>query len=682
LNSKHLFIVCAIIAALTKTGQVRSSDYAAEADFFGESPVVLTVSRMHKPMSHSPASVSIIDREMIRNSGARELADLLRMAPGFFTGDLLGHTQVVTYQGLGHEFHRQMQVLIDGRSVFIPSYGGVPWASLPLMIEDIERIEITRGPNAVTYGSNAFLSTINIITRHAAEDAGGKVSLTQQMANRSETNDVYIRIGDQVEDLDWRLSVGRESDAGYDGRNDGKRQEKLNIRTDFLTSHNQFWSISAGINNSSRSEGDGAATDPLREARNTNSYQNLRWELIERDVQTTIKLTHTRNELDDDYLARNVVVDPSGTLPPVKSLVSFSRLSDRTDLEAYQNRRLNDQLSINYGVGLRKDEVQSLFLFADQEKYKQDTFNVFSNVEWKPLKDTILDLGFLSEDPDQGSRTESYRFAAIQGVHNHHLRFVSSSAKRHPILWEKNGQISFDVEFEQALDPPFNQFPLQQPFLLRIDWLNNARLKPESIFSNEIGLFSEFMDGQLVTDIKLFRYRISDQLEDATVALQNPILLFDALGLQPDNVLDTDARSMTNLGNTRVKGIEVSFNYDPQHNRFRLYGALSRVQARSFDQDVTDSFPDLSAYLGGHLNIASNHQISSTAYYVDSMSWLDRTEHIPDYTRVDLRYQYTIDRKKDVNIELIGYNLLDKYHDYRNRDEHKPIYLLKLSGRF
>ncbi len=682
MNSKHLIIVCASIAALGNTSLAWSSDYTAEADFFGESPVVLTVSRMHKPISHSPASVSVIDREMIRNSGARELADLFRMAPGFFTGDLLGHTQVVTYQGLGHEFHRQMQVLIDGRSVFIPSYGGVPWARLPLMIEDIERIEITRGPNAVTYGSNAFLSTINIITRHAAEDAGGKVSLTQQMANLSETDDIYVRIGDQIEDLDWRLSVGRESDAGYDGRNDGKRQEKLNIRTDFLTAHNQFWSISAGINNSSLSEGDGQATDPLREARNTNSYQNLRWELIEHDVQTTIKLTHTRNELKDEFVARNVVVDETGTFPAVRALVSFSRLSDRTDLEAYQNRRFNDQLSLNYGASLRKDEVQSLFLFVDHEKYKQDTFNLFSNVEWKPLKDTILDLGFLSEDPEQGPRTESYRFAAIQAVRNHHLRFVSSSAKRHPILWEKNGQISFDVEFEQALNPPFDQFPLQQPFLLRIDWLNNATLKPESIFSNEIGLFSEFMDGRMVTDIKLFRYRISDQLEDTTVSLQDPILLFDALGVQPGNVLDDTVRTMTNLGNTRVKGIEASFNYDPQHNRFRLYGALSRIKARSFDQDVTDSYPDLTAYLGGHVNIATDHQVSSTIYYVDSMSWLDRTEHIPDYTRLDLRYQYTIDRKKDVNIELIGYNLLEKYHDYRNRDEHKPTYLLKLSGRF
>ena len=115
------------------TANLQASQYQAENDFFGDSPMVLTVSRMHKPLADAPASVTVIDREMIRNSGARQIADIFRMVPGFVVGYLDGNSPVVTYHGLGQRFQRQMQVLVDGRSVFIPSFGGVPWSNLPLL---------------------------------------------------------------------------------------------------------------------------------------------------------------------------------------------------------------------------------------------------------------------------------------------------------------------------------------------------------------------------------------------------------------------------------------------------------------------------------------------------------------------------------------------------------------------
>ena len=117
------------LSLLTADGQ--ANDYLAGNDFFGDSPIVLTVSRMHKPLADAPASVSVIDRQMIKNSGARQIADIFRMIPGFVVGYLDGHSPVVTYHGLGQRWHRQLQVLIDGRSVFIPSFGGVPWSNLP-----------------------------------------------------------------------------------------------------------------------------------------------------------------------------------------------------------------------------------------------------------------------------------------------------------------------------------------------------------------------------------------------------------------------------------------------------------------------------------------------------------------------------------------------------------------------
>jgi hypothetical protein len=111
------------------------------ADFFEEQPLILTVSRISKPLLESPASVTVIDRQMIEAAGVRELADLFRLVPGLVVGYHSGHAPVVTYHGLGQECGRRMQVLIDGRSVFIPSFGGVPWSNLPLLIEDIQRVD-------------------------------------------------------------------------------------------------------------------------------------------------------------------------------------------------------------------------------------------------------------------------------------------------------------------------------------------------------------------------------------------------------------------------------------------------------------------------------------------------------------------------------------------------------------
>jgi iron complex outermembrane receptor protein len=103
----------------------------------------------------------------------------------------------------------------------------VPWANLPLLVEDIERIEIIRGPNAVTYGTNAFLATINIITRHSAEDLGARYSLTSSAGSYPDVTDAYFRYGYQMDNLDWRVSAGSLNDDGFSGVFDSRETNKL-----------------------------------------------------------------------------------------------------------------------------------------------------------------------------------------------------------------------------------------------------------------------------------------------------------------------------------------------------------------------------------------------------------------------------------------------------------------------
>jgi len=619
---------------------------------------------MNKLLTEVPASVTVIDRQMIRSSGAREIADIFRMVPGFVVGYKYGGTPVVTYHGLGLEFHRQLQVLVDGRSVFIPSFGGVPWSNLPLLLEDIERVEVTRGPNAVTYGASAFLATINIITRHAAEDLGGKVIVTHDLDNDSNAQDVYVRYGNNYGDLDWRLSAGREKDDGYSTEFDSKVLEKLNLRTDFFTTYNQFWTISAGINQSSIGRGDGTGTNPTREEDGSNSYQNIKWELQNTDAYTTIKLTHTKQDINDDFLA----VVP---LLPISADVSFSQLSNRLDLEIFQNRFLKPNLTWNYGLSSRRDEVKSFWLFNDDKTYEVKTNNLFSSVEWKLPSSTILDAGFLIEDSNITEQEESYRLSIIQQIQNHHLRVVTSSAKRNPLIWEQIGNISFDATIDPTAPPPFDVLAGQTvPF--EIVWLNADNVIPESIISNEIGMLSQYFERQLTTDIKLFQYKITDQMTEEKVSHN----------LTPLNSGDPDYYQIINGGSTKVNGIELYFNYSPKHTNFRLFGGLSFTDTKSFEKDFKKSVPDKTGFLGGHYNFNPQHQLSAAFYRVDELSWADSNNEGDAYNKLDIRYEYTLGRKNQLKLELIGYNLADEYEEYLHDNIQQQSYLLRISGRF
>ncbi|HEX5674946.1 MAG TPA: TonB-dependent receptor plug domain-containing protein, partial [Azonexus sp.] len=94
-----------------------------EADFLDELPVVLSASRLTQPLNEAPAAVTVIDQDMIRASGFRDIPDLFRLVPGFSVAYTRDNTWGVGYHGLADAFSRRMQVLIDGRSVYTAGFG-------------------------------------------------------------------------------------------------------------------------------------------------------------------------------------------------------------------------------------------------------------------------------------------------------------------------------------------------------------------------------------------------------------------------------------------------------------------------------------------------------------------------------------------------------------------------------
>lgn len=137
---------------------------------------VTTVSRRKSTVGQSPAAVFVITPEMIRRSGATVIPELFRMVPGMSVARIDNNKWAVSSRGFNNKFVRKLLVQIDGRVVYNPMFSGVYWDTVDYPLEDIERIEVVRGPGASVWGANAVDGIINIITKPAQKTHGGLVS--------------------------------------------------------------------------------------------------------------------------------------------------------------------------------------------------------------------------------------------------------------------------------------------------------------------------------------------------------------------------------------------------------------------------------------------------------------------------------------------------------------------------
>ena len=136
---------------------------------------VTSVSKKEQKMSQAAAAIFVITQEDIRRSGATNIPDLLRMVPGMDVSQINANSWAVSARGFNDQFSNKLLVLIDGRAVYTPLLGGVNWDTQDVPLEDIDRIEVIRGPGATIWGANAVNGVINIVTKRAADTQGGLV---------------------------------------------------------------------------------------------------------------------------------------------------------------------------------------------------------------------------------------------------------------------------------------------------------------------------------------------------------------------------------------------------------------------------------------------------------------------------------------------------------------------------
>jgi iron complex outermembrane recepter protein len=137
---------------------------------------VTSVSKSEQKLSWAAAAIFVVTQEDIHRSGATNIPDLLRIVPGLDVSQINANTWAISSRGFNTQFVAKLLVLIDGRAVYTPLLGGVNWDTQDVPLEDIDRIEVIRGPGATLWGANAVNGVINIVTKKAEETQGGLIT--------------------------------------------------------------------------------------------------------------------------------------------------------------------------------------------------------------------------------------------------------------------------------------------------------------------------------------------------------------------------------------------------------------------------------------------------------------------------------------------------------------------------
>ncbi|HXE64930.1 MAG TPA: TonB-dependent receptor plug domain-containing protein [Bryobacteraceae bacterium] len=157
---------------------------------------ITSVNKEPTPAFRTPAAISVLTSDQIHQSGLRTIPDLLRLVPGVNVSQIDSSQWAIGIRGFEGKLSRSVLVLIDGRSVYTPLFAGVYWDMQDVMIEDIDRIEVIRGPGGTIWGSNAVDGVINIITKNTRDSHGMLVTAGTGSMDQAE--------------LDWRYGGGND----------------------------------------------------------------------------------------------------------------------------------------------------------------------------------------------------------------------------------------------------------------------------------------------------------------------------------------------------------------------------------------------------------------------------------------------------------------------------------------
>jgi iron complex outermembrane receptor protein len=484
----------------------------SEVDFFAPQPIVISASRLAQPLSEAPAAVSVIDREMIEASGFTAIADLLRLAPGFQVGlSTVNNITAVTYHGQADALPRRMEVLVDGRSVY-SSLFSVDWHDLGVALADVDRIEVVRGSNAPTYGSNAFIATINIITRPRYADPGW---FAQATLGSNATSAGTLRYVGNLGGFDYRLSLGYDQSDNFSGRNDEQLLRTLDLRAWHDLSDTDSLEIQLGARNGPIGRGgDDLLFNPLGANLGSNAVasnrQRVRWNrILDAGRDTSVAFYHQRREEQDDaalgLLSSLPGMSPAaipilfpGHVDEVIGSGLFDHTDERYELEWQFNDASDERLQWVAGAGLRLNRSLSLMQFGRTDFVRNLAKRAFADMQYRLANGWLLNASGMLEQSDTLDPALSYRLAINHTPRpNQTLRASVTRAVRDSGLFSNN--MAMGLHFSNG-DP------------INLVGYSPGGLQPEKMLAWELGWLGSWFDRRLSFDMKVFREEIRQEI--------------------------------------------------------------------------------------------------------------------------------------------------------------------------
>ena len=206
---------------------------------------VSSASKKEQSVSRTAAAIYVLTQEDIRRAGMTSVPELLRMVPGMDVAQINANNWAISARGFNGRFANRLLVLIDGRSLYSPDFAGVFWQIQQLMLKDIDRIEVIRGPGATLWGANAVNGVINIITKKAIDTQGAVVTVGGGMQEHGFTNVRYgASDGDRVayriyagylDRGEFQNSMGQGAGDSWYGARGGFRSDWQLSKRDVLT---------------------------------------------------------------------------------------------------------------------------------------------------------------------------------------------------------------------------------------------------------------------------------------------------------------------------------------------------------------------------------------------------------------------------------------------------------------
>ena len=558
---------------------------------------VKSASKHRQHIFWSPSAITVFTREQIRRSGANTLHDLLRRVPGFDVYDLKASCPLVGSRAMTDDSNNLILVLVDGREALIELSGFPIWAAMSVELEEIERIEVIRGPGSALYGANAFTGVVSITTVADRPDTGGDVHLSLgELGHRR----LFARVRGST-DLGGGVlsySAGLGSQSLYSASD--RRHDMLQLR---VRSHGWLryrkgrqldLSLHAGM-----SEGDGGYYFHVGDFLGTNvlAYHVMAKANLGLGEKARLKLQFYYNSFYVDWHYRTAFIAFDVWVADVPDFYIDTYTVDGQVQLDYQ---ILDDLLVIGGGSIRYTALDSDNVIPNDINERREAG--FVHVQWNPHEILQLTGGLRMDLNSRTTMALSPRVVAVlRPVENHAFRAAYGLAFRKPAPLENQMHMRI-LNFNPAMGEIVEK--------LATDF-GNEDLVNEKVHSVEAGWRAGFLDETLRTSVDLFFNVFEDLIYFQTV-------LVERLGM-PD-IANSIFSFVNGESNVSVIGAELEVAWQPAEN-WRLWTSVSvrEMLENQVDEDVfLPKEPFLRLNLGGGYDSGSGLFADLALHYVST----------------------------------------------------------------